>query len=79
MNVIVYSKPNCQPCKATKRNLDKYEIPFRELSLNDLPEKIEYMKSKGFKSAPFVEVYLNGELHNEWAGYKPDSIKGIMK
>ena len=44
MNVIVWSKPNCVQCDATKRYLTKHEVPYdaREMT----PDMIEEFKDK---------------------------------
>lgn len=77
--VILYSKVACQPCKATKRHLDKIGVEYQEINLDTNPDKIEYMKRKGHKQAPFVEVYLNNELHTEWSGFSPDHLAQLNK
>lgn len=70
--VKVYTKSNCQPCKATKRFLDKNNIPYIEESLEDA-SVLESMKSMGFTSAPIV---ISGE--ESWSGFNPTKLKTLM-
>lgn len=56
-NVIVYTAPNCQPCKAVKRWLDQNGVEYREERANDWVDKLGDM---GYRSAP---VTVKGELH----------------
>lgn len=78
ISVNVYTKPNCQPCKATKRSLVKLGLSFNELIIESHPDKVAYMKSRGHMSAPFVEVIFNGEVVDEWSGFQPDKLNSVI-
>ena len=52
MNVILYST-NCPMCNVLEKKLIHKDIAFDEI--ND----VEVMRSKGFLSAPMLEVYGN--------------------
>jgi glutaredoxin-like protein NrdH len=69
MTVEVYSKPECQPCRLTKKVLDDEGIAYED---RDALEYREYLEGLGHLSAPVVVV---GDDH--WAGFKPDRLRGL--
>lgn len=72
--VTVYSKLNCQPCKMTKRYLDKANIPYTEVSLEELSEdELSEILALGHSSAPVV-ITATGE---SFSGYRPDMLKKL--
>jgi len=64
--VVVYTQPNCQPCKATLRRFNTAGIPIKELPA---AEHAGLLKAMGHLAAPVV---MTGEKH--WSGYRPDLI-----
>lgn len=64
--VVVYTQPNCQPCKATLRRFREAGIDVKELAAADYRELLTAM---GHQSAPVV---MDGVSH--WHGYRPDLI-----
>lgn len=68
--LIVWSKPNCQQCSATKRLLTKFGIPFADMQMSDTD--IERFKAEGFLQAPVVETKIG-----KWGGFRPDLIKKL--
>lgn len=78
MKAVVYTKPGCQPCKATKRRLTALGANWEEVELTD--EKASQFRSQGFLQAPIVEVYDDvdefgeEELEDRWSGFRPDDI-----
>lgn len=70
--VKLYTKMNCQPCKATKRFLDKNSIPYVEESLEN-PAIIEEMKKMGHTQAPIVIA-----SNSQWSGYNPNKLKELV-
>lgn len=69
MSVVVYSKPGCQPCKATYRALDKRGIEYTSIDVSTDPEALEYAKSLGHMESPVV---VAGD--DNWSGFRPDKI-----
>lgn len=67
--ITVYSRPDCQPCKATIRKLNELGADYQKVNLTEDPEALDYVKSLGYTGAPVV---VAGERH--WAGYSPDKI-----
>jgi len=67
--ITVYSKPNCQPCKATKRWLDKRNIPYTEVDISTSPADLEAIQSLGFQEVPVVIVSTGDpETDLMWSG-----------
>lgn len=73
MKVVVYSKPRCVQCDATKRALAKQGVSYEEIDMSVDLEALEYVKSLGFAQAPVVVA--EGE---SWAGFRPDKIKALQ-
>lgn len=76
MTVTIYTRPLCQPCRATKRMMQELEIEFEEVNLEDLSdfEIGVLIESFGAKEAPVV---LTPDSH--WSGFRPDKIKEIQR
>lgn len=64
--VVVYTQPNCQPCKATLRRFNTAGIPVKEVAADDYRP---LLKAMGHLTAPVV---MDGIRH--WSGYRPDLI-----
>lgn len=64
--VVVYTQPNCQPCKATLRRFREAGVVVKELAAADY---VDLLKAMGHQSAPVV---MDGRKH--WSGYRPDLI-----
>lgn len=72
MKVIVYSKPRCVQCDATKRALNKQGVSYEEIDMSVDLQALEYVKSLGFAQAPVVVAGSDA-----WAGFRPDKIKAL--
>ena len=70
MSVIVYTAPNCQPCKATIKRLQDKGVQFSTIDLSISQDAINHVKSLGHHNAPVV-VTLDGR---DWSGFRPDLI-----
>jgi len=69
--IIVYTTPNCQPCRMTKIALDNQDITYRVVDLTRTPAALAYVQDElGYTSAPIVVI----DDHNHWAGFRPDLI-----
>lgn len=73
--VTVYSKPGCQPCRMTKRQLDSAGITYEEIDLTQDPSALEYVKTLGVQAAPVVVVGGGADV---WAGFKPEKIQELV-
>ncbi|WIE55389.1 glutaredoxin domain-containing protein [Curtobacterium sp. MCBD17_003] len=72
--VIVYTKPNCQACDATKRWLKQHDVEF---DVGDITTEGNTAAAKelGHQQAPVV-IVSNGTPGDEvhWSGFDPMSL-----
>jgi glutaredoxin-like protein NrdH len=69
----VYTKYNCQPCRATKRKLEQLGVIFQEVNVEDDEQALDTIKAMGFLQAPVV-VPPHGE---PWSGYNPGRLADL--
>ena len=74
MTVTVYTKNNCVQCEATKRHLDKLDIPYETINITDNIGALDKLISLGYRSAPVVVTD-----NDSWAGYMPDKIDKLAE
>jgi len=75
MTLTVYTQPSCQPCKATKRWLDRRGITYQEVDVTTSPKDAEAIRALGFKEAPVVIVSSGDpELDLMWSGFDPNNL-----
>lgn len=72
-DVIVYTKPSCVQCEATKRHLDRLNISYGTVDVTVDLDAFEDLVERGFKSMPVVVTD-----NDSWAGYQPDKIDGLV-
>lgn len=70
--VVVWGKPNCVQCAATKRALTKHGIPFIERDLTEHIGQAETFRNAGHATAPVVVT-----SRGTWSGFQPDKIKAL--
>ncbi|NKY60370.1 glutaredoxin family protein [Nocardia flavorosea] len=70
LEITVYSRPDCQPCKAVARKLDQLGATYRKIDVTEDPAAGEYLRSLGYASTPVTVV---GEHHKH--GYAPEWLK----
>lgn len=73
--VTVHTTHNCYACHATKRALQKRNIEYREISLDNAPDVRDRLQQQGFTTLPIV---LTSE-GDSWQGYNPDKIKQLVR
>lgn len=66
----VYSKPACQPCKATYRWLDQRGIPYEVIDTSQDENVVLALKDQGFMESPVVFIEKAGTEDN-WSGFNP--------
>ncbi|AKZ52368.1 glutaredoxin-like protein NrdH [Streptococcus pyogenes] len=71
--ITVYSKNNCMQCKMTKKFLEQHGANFQEININEHPEKVDYVKSLGFTSAPVIEAD-----NLVFSGFQPAKLKELI-
>lgn len=75
--VHVYSRPGCQPCKATKKFLTRNNIQYRDHNIDDDVVQQLRIQDWGFTQLPVVEVTFDGETIAAWSGLRLDHLKAI--
>ena len=69
----VYTIPNCQPCKATKRDLTRRGVTYTEVDMSQDETALNYVKELGHQKAPVVVVATSTQpVH--WSGFQPALI-----
>ena len=69
-DTTVYTLPDCQPCKATKRLFEKLGVPYLEVSLLDAPADAQRLRDEGHATAPIVET-----PDRRWSGFRINEIR----
>jgi len=78
LSITVYSKPSCQPCIATYRELDKAALPYQSIVVTEDSEALAYAASLGHQQSPVVVISDDeGNVTQHWSGYRPDSLKAL--
>lgn len=72
--VVVWSKPACVKCVATKRKLDQYGIPYIERDLTEHVGQAEEFRNAGYATAPVVVTN-----HGTWAGFQIDKLHTLTQ
>ena len=77
MTIDVYTKDACQPCRSTKRTLDRLGLDYTD---RRAVEHMDVLAPLGHTSAPVVVVTDdNGDMVDHWAGFSPDKLKGLTR
>lgn len=71
--ITVYSKNNCMQCKMTKKFLEQHGANFQEINIDEHPEKVDYVKSLGFTSAPVIEAD-----NLVFSGFQPAKLQELI-
>lgn len=71
--ITVYYKNNCMQCKMTKKFLEQHGANFQEINIDEHPEKVDYVKSLGFTSAPVIEAD-----NLVFSGFQPAKLKELI-
>lgn len=67
--ITLYISPGCQPCRATKRWLDKRGVDYKTIDVTENPDDLAAIKELGYKSAPVVIVSTGDpEVEIHWQG-----------
>lgn len=75
MTITVYTKPNCQPCRATKRWLDNRDIDYQSVDVTTSQADLEAIKALGYEGVPVVIVSgRTPETDLHWHGFHPGNL-----
>lgn len=73
MNITVYTTANCVQCNSTKRYLDKHDVTYQTVDLNEDAEAMAMVKELGYTAAPVV---IAGDKH--WSGFRIERLKNLI-
>lgn len=73
MKITIYTKTDCVQCDSTKRMLDKADVSYNVVDLENGPQAMELVKSMGYNQAPVVVTE-----HGHWSGFRVDHIKALI-
>ena len=67
--ITIYSRPDCQPCKAVKRWWDRKGVTYQEVDVEASPADRAAIKELGYDGVPVV-VVSNGDPETDihWQG-----------
>lgn len=71
--VTIYSKNDCAQCKMLKKQLNRAGVSYMEFNMDEQPEKREYVKSKGWSSAPVLESDAG-----DFSGFNPVELRKVI-
>ena len=71
--LTVYTRINCVACDATKRWLNKRDVPYEERELSSNQALLREAVETGITSAPLV-LFEHDEGSNLWGGFSPDLL-----
>ena len=74
--ITIYSRPDCQPCRATKRWWDRKGVAYQEVNVEASPADREAIKALGYDGVPVV-VVSNGDPETDihWQGLVLSSLE----
>lgn len=73
MDITVYTTANCVQCNSTKRYLDKHDVAYQTVDLNEDAEAMAMVKELGYTAAPVV---IAGDKH--WSGFRIERLKNLI-
>ena len=89
MKIILYSKPHCVQCTATKRALDKAGLAYETIDVSVDADALERIRAWGFQQAPVVELdesVIDSQARDgvgspvyTWSGFRPDLLAQITQ
>jgi glutaredoxin-like protein NrdH len=75
MTITIYTKPGCQPCRATKRWLDDRGVDYQAVDVTTSLDDLAAIKALGYEGVPVVIVSgRTPELDLHWHGFHPDNL-----
>ena len=70
--ITVYTKTSCVQCTATKRWLDRRQVPYEEAPVDESPAVLEEAQRDGIGQAPIVRLSDQNEATLAmWGGFNP--------
>lgn len=74
--ITVYTRPGCSQCMMTKKMLEKLEVEFVEINVDENPSVADELRDLGYRALPVVEDGTTGEV---WTGHRPERVKKLAR
>ena len=74
MKVTVYSKPNCQQCRATERWLQTKNIEYKYIDVTKDEIGMAAAEATGIRAMPIVIA----DGHAPWGGFLPGKLAALL-
>ena len=75
MKVTVYSKPNCQQCRATERWLQAKNVEYGYIDVTKEEIGMAAAEGTGIRAMPIVIA----DGHAPWGGFQPDRLMALIE
>ena len=67
--ITIYTRPSCQPCKATKRWWDRKGVTYQEVNVEESEQTRAAIKELGYDGVPVIVVSSGDpETDIHWQG-----------
>lgn len=77
--VILYSKPGCVMCTATKRWFDDHFKNYRIIDVTENQQAFAHLQEKGVKQMPAVEIPFEYEVAEPFfTGFNPGLLAQLL-
>lgn len=70
--ITVYTKPSCQQCIATKKELERKGLEYVSLDVTEDEEAMNKVVQLGFRSMPVVVTE-----NDNWSGFRVDKLSAL--
>ena len=71
--VVVFSQPNCVPCRKVKSWFDAKGVEYVERDITEDPEALQYIRDLGHMGVPVVET-----PEKSWVGINLEFMKELV-
>lgn len=55
-DIKIYTSNTCVFCKAAKQYFDENNIEYEEMNVDENPDAVEYLVSKGYRGVPVINI-----------------------
>lgn len=76
MKIVLYTKPGCGPCAATKHAMESRGIAHEVIDVMDDDAALDAIKGLGYLTVPVVLVH-DGDAAEHWGGFQLDRIADL--
>lgn len=72
MSIIVYSRPVCPQCDATKKFLKRMDVEYTEIDVSKDESARQELLDMGYQQTPVIK---SGDVH--FSGFRIDKLREI--